>query len=298
MEVRRALGAYRTNGAIAGDSSLAPGTRSSSPSMYLRRESVSVDGYKRALKLETARPIVATVEARMSSSRLPGKVLFEAAGKPMLQHLVERLRSVPSIDEIVIATTTNVSDDPIVAFANAHGVIVHCGSEDDVLARVVEAAERAEAVTIVEITGDCPLIDPEIVEQVIQMYLHHDADYVSNAHVRSYPDGMDTQVFSLETLRRSAGMTERALDREHVTTHIRRHPELFRQIHLVAPSSLWWPELGLTLDERDDYRLIAKIIEELAPANAQFGCGAVIDLLERFPELVELNRSVVRKGGA
>src|ERR1700712_1023630 len=121
-----------------------------------------------------ARPrVVATIEARMTSSRLPGKVLLPAMGEPMLMHLVRRLRAVPSIDGIVIATTMNSTDEPIVAFAHSVGVSCYRGSEDDVLARVIGAAESDRAEVLVEITGDCPVIDPDLVEQTIQMFFHH-----------------------------------------------------------------------------------------------------------------------------
>jgi len=240
--------------------------------------------------------VVATIEARMTSSRLPGKVLLPADGEPMLMHLVRRLRAVASIDAIVIATTTNASDEPIVEFANAAGVLCHRGSEDDVLARVIGAGDMARAEVLVEITGDCPVIDPDLVEQTIQMFFHHDVQYVSNSLIRSYPDGMDTQVMWLSALKSSATMTNDRLDREHVSRFICRHPELFARVHLVAPPSLHWPELGLTLDEVSDYLLLKKIIEELAPVNPLFGCGDMIRLLRERPEWVEINRKVVRKG--
>ena len=240
--------------------------------------------------------IVATIEARMTSSRLPGKVLLPVLGQPMLHHLIARLRAVPSINEIVIATTTNAADDVLVEFAAKEKVMVFRGSELDVMARVIGAAEFGGADVIVEITGDCPIIDPDIVEQTIQMYLHHDAAYVSNAHIRSYPDGMDTQVFRLDTLKQSASMTRDPLDREHVSLHIRNQPELFPKVHLVAPPSLCWPELGLTLDEPKDYELLKNIIEHFGPANSLFSCLDVVRLLRQMPEWVAINQTVVRKG--
>ena len=240
--------------------------------------------------------IVATIEALMTSSRLPGKVLLPALGKPMLHHLVQRLRGTPSIDDIVLATTVNATDAPLVAFAREEGIQVYRGSEEDVMARVIGAAEAGGADVIVEITGDCPIIDPDIIEQTIQMFLHHDAAYVSNDHIRSYPDGMDTQVFRLETLKRSAAMTDQPLDHEHVSLHIRNHPELFPKVHLVAPPSLHWPGLGLTLDEEADYRLLKKIIETLGPENPLFNCLDVIRLLKQNPDWIKINQHVVRKG--
>ena len=242
--------------------------------------------------------IIATIEARMTSTRLPGKVLLPAAGKPMLEHLVNRLKQVPSLQEIVLATTVNDTDEVLVDFAKSQKISVFRGSEEDVMSRVIGAGEAAHTEVIVEITGDCPLIDPLIVEQTIQMFLYNPCDYASNAHVRSYPIGMDTQVFRLETLKRSFAMTSHPLDREHVTRHIRLHPELFSQVHLVAPPDLYWPELGLTLDEEADYRLLSRIIETLAPVNPRFGCHEVLALLRKHPEWVEINQAVVRKGDA
>ncbi len=245
---------------------------------------------------KSALKYVATIEARMTSSRLPGKVLLKALGRPMLGHLLARLRAVPSIDEIVLATTTNPADDPLAEFAGEERIRTFRGSENDVMARVISAAEFADADVIVEITGDCPIIDPDIVEQTIRTFKSNDADYVSNAHVRSYPDGMDTQVFALETLKRSSSMTNLPLDREHVSLHMRKHPGLFPHLNLVAPPSLHWHELGLTLDEPADYELIKKIIEYFGEAKPLFACHEVIGLLREKPEWVAINSKIQRKG--
>lgn len=232
----------------------------------------------------------------MTSSRLPGKVLMPADGVPMLKHLVTRLKAVSSIQEIVLATTVNTTDDSLVEFAKQEKIRYFRGSEDDVMLRVVEAAESVNADIVVEITGDCPIIDPQIVEQTIRMFLAHDVDYVSNAQIRSYPDGMDTQVFKLETLKRSLKMTDDLLDHEHVTLHIRNHPELFSHVYLVAPPELHWPELGLTLDEQDDYKLLRKIIEHFGESNRLFSCLDTIRLLRQNKTWLKINEHVHRKG--
>jgi spore coat polysaccharide biosynthesis protein SpsF len=239
---------------------------------------------------------VSTIEARMTSSRLPGKVLLPALGKPMLQHLVTRLRAVPSIDEIVLATTTNATDDVLVEFAHGVGIACYRGSEEDVMTRVIGAAESANAELLVEVTGDNPIIDPMIIEQTIRMFLANDCEYASNVEVRSYPDGMDTQVFRTETLKRSALMTNDRLDHEHVTLYIRNHPELFRQVHLVAPPDMHWPGLGLTLDEEADYQLLKTIIEHFGESDPLFSCQQVIQLLRANPDWLTINQSVHRKG--
>lgn len=231
----------------------------------------------------------------MASSRLPGKVLLPVLEKPMLLHLVSRLRAVPSLDAIVLATTSNAADDPLEAFASKAGIACFRGSEDDVMQRVIDAAESVGADVVVEITGDCPVIDPEIVEQAIRMFQAHDADYVGNAQVRSYPDGMDVQVFRLDTLRRSAALTADRLDREHVTLHIRNHPGLFAHVHLVAPPEIHWPELGLTLDEKADYELLKRIIEHFEK-KPLFSCLDAVRLLRERPEWLAINQAVQRKG--
>ena len=243
--------------------------------------------------------VVATIEARMTSSRLPGKVLLKAAGVSMLEHLIRRLRVVKSIDQIVLATTYNREDLPLIELAKDLNISYFCGSEDDVMKRVIDAATYFNADIVVEITGDCPIIDPEIVEQTIRMFNVHNVDYVSNALIRSFPDGMDTQVFKLNTLKRSAAMTEDLLDREHVTLHIRNNPKLFTQLHLVAPPEVHWPELGLTLDEISDFKLLKKIIEYFVKKkNPLFSCVDVIRLLRKNPEYIKINEGVIRKGNS
>ncbi len=240
--------------------------------------------------------IIATIEARMSSSRLPGKVLLQASGIPLLQHLVNRLRAVASIDEIVLATTTNLSDDPLEEFARQMNISCFRGSEHDVMNRVIEAASSVNADIVVEITGDCPIIDSEIVEQAIRIYKCNNVDYVSNAVIRSYPDGMDVQVFSLDTLIKSAKMTNSPLDHEHVTLHIRNHPEIFNHFNLIAPPELHWPELGLTLDELSDYILLKSVIENFEKINPLFTCLDVVRFLRNRPDLVNINFDIKRKG--
>lgn len=240
--------------------------------------------------------IVATIEARMASSRLPGKVLLPAGGKPMLKHLVNRLRQVKSIRDVVLATTVNRIDDCLEDFARHEDISCFRGSEEDVMGRVIGAADSVNAGIVVEITGDCPIIDPLLIEQTIQMYLHNPCDFASNSLIRSYPDGMDTQVFSLDTLKRSAALTKDPQHREHVTLHICKHPELFRQVCLIASPDLHWPELGLTLDEKSDYELLKNLIEYFGSSRPFFGCREVIDLLRTRPEWSAINQAVRRKG--
>ena len=238
--------------------------------------------------------IVATVECRMTSSRLPGKVLMKADGKPMLRILVERLSKVEQLDAIVLATTTNKTDDPIAELAKSLGVRCHRGSEDDVLRRVLDAARSADADVIVEITGDCPLLDPQITSQVIDLYRLNDCDYASNLDPVSFPIGMDAQVFSTRLLSIADEEGNTQEDREHVSLFIRKQPERFRKLHLPAPPELHWPDLGLTLDEKEDYELLKTIHESLVSDNPDYSCLDILRFLRKNPDLLKINSEVKR----
>lgn len=242
--------------------------------------------------------IVATVEARMTSSRLPGKVLMEIQGKPTLHYLIQRLKAIPSIDEIVLATTINKTDDVLIDFAKQEEINFFRGSELDVMGRVQSAAEHANADVVVEICGDCTVIDPQIVGQTIAMFKANNSDYVcNNFGERTYPMGMDTQVFKLSTLQKSAQMTQEPLDREHVTRHIRNHPELFSHTYLVAPAELTYPDLEVALDERSDFELIKHLIEHFSKSGRpMFSCLEMINFLKSRPDLISINKDVHRKG--
>jgi len=234
------------------------------------------------------------VEARMNSTRLPGKVLKNIIGKTVIELLLNRLKSIKKIDKIIIATTKNSKDDLIEEFANKKKFHVYRGDENNVMQRVMKAAEYYNTDIIVSITGDCPLIDPEIVDQAINLYKNNKAKYVSNCHIRSYPDGMDVQVYSLNTLKKSYTMTKSLLDREHVTLHIRKNPNIFPALHLIAPRSLFWPNLGLTLDDKLDFILIKKIFEKFKNKKNNFSLKEIIDYLKHNKKLLKINHNVKR----
>jgi len=240
--------------------------------------------------------IVVTIECRMTSSRLPGKVLMEAVeGKSMLEVMVERVRRITGLDAVVLATTVNAADDPIEELAGRLGIGCFRGSEEDVLARVLGAAERFNADIIVELTGDCPLIDPEIVTQVLNLYLGSDCDYASNCEPSTYPVGMDTQVFSRNLLRLADTKGKSREDREHVSWYFRKRPAEFRQLNLEAPAQLRRPEIEITLDEKEDYELIRTILGKLYRRHPFFTCADIVKLFEREPQLLKINAAVQRK---
>lgn len=238
---------------------------------------------------------VATIEARMSSTRLPGKVLLPAAGKSLLEHLIERLRRAKGLDQIVVATTDNDIDGPIVQLARRLKVGCFRGSEDDVLSRVLGAAQALRADVIVEITGDCPLIDPAIVEFCIKRYFEAGVDYVSNVLEPSYPIGMNTQVFATDTLKEVDRLTHDPSDREHVSLYIYSHPAKYKLLNLSAPPQHTRPKVRLTLDTAEDYRVIKAIFEALYPLKRGFGLNDILAFLDAHPEIAAINAGVQQK---
>lgn len=240
--------------------------------------------------------IVATIEARMASSRFPGKVMHEIVGVPMLGHLITRLEASETITEIVVASTTRSEDDAIEEYCRSRGTAVFRGAVEDVMGRVAQAAASRAADVIVETTGDNPLLDPQIVDVLVETYLANTADYVSNVVVPSYPDGMDVQVFSLDTLMRSEKVTKDLLDREHVTRHIRQHPTQFPRINVIAPRPLRRPDLCVTVDVPTDMEVVRGALEALYSPTGVFTCAELIAFLDRNPEIAGLNALVERKG--
>lgn len=238
---------------------------------------------------------VAVVQARMTSTRLPGKVMLEVLGKPMLEFQLERVRQVSLIDDIIIATTTNATDDAVADFARAGGFGLHRGSESDVLDRFEGAIASTDARTVVRLTADCPLIDPDEIERVIRRY--HDADpvcdYVTNAIPRSYPAGLDVEVFSREVLEMAAVETHDAYNREHVTPFLYLNPERFRLLSVVCEPDL--SRERWTLDEPGDFELIRRVLERLYPTCPDFRMADVVHVLNENPEWRALNGSVREK---
>lgn len=238
---------------------------------------------------------VAIVQARMSSSRLPGKIMRPVVGKPLLELLVERLKRAVRVDEVVIATTTNDGDDQVENLTQRLGIGCFRGSEHDVLDRVLRAAHSAQADVIVEITGDCPLIDFQVIDKLVDVYQANDFDYVANVLKRTFPRGLDTQVFATSVLEEVARSTDDPVDHEHVSLYIYQHPERFR-LHNVEsglPEEYW--DLRLTVDTAEDFALIRRIYEELYPVSPGFTLKDIIELFQRQPELRGINQHIVQK---
>ena len=238
---------------------------------------------------------IVTIEARMRSTRLPGKVLKPILGKPMLGLLIERLQHARTVDGIVVATTVNPDDEPIVQLTKEMGVDVFRGSEEDVLSRVLGAARQFEADIIVETTGDCPLNDPAIIDKVVSDYRIGGADFVSNTLEYSTPRGTDVRVFSTESLAEIDQMTQDPADREHVSLHYWEHPENYRLRNVLTEFPPEVADLRLTVDTPEDFKLISLIFENLYPEKKIFSLNDVIELIKRKPELAEINRNIQQK---
>lgn len=232
--------------------------------------------------------IVCIIQARMGSTRLPGKVSRPILGKPMLARQIERVKQARLIDKIVVATTTKSDDDIIFSIAHDAGVGCFRGSENDVLGRYYQAAKKARADIVIRITGDCPLSDPKVIDETIGYFLKNikDIDYTSKPI--NYPEGLDMEIFQFNVLERAWKEAIKPSEREHVTPYIYNHPEIFRirtwQNGVENLSAMHW-----SVDTSEDFLFITKIFEKLYPQNPFFSKDDVVGLLQKEPKLLFIN---------
>ncbi|MFU0784416.1 MAG: 3-deoxy-manno-octulosonate cytidylyltransferase [Thermoanaerobacterium thermosaccharolyticum] len=240
--------------------------------------------------------VVCIMQARTGSTRLPGKVLKKICGKTVLEHDIDRLKRVKNINKIVVATTILEKDDVIVEEAKRLGVVYFRGSEEDVLSRYYYAAKESNAEVVVRVTSDCPLIDSEVTEKTIQYYLDNKDkyDYVSNTIDRTYPRGLDTEVFSFKVLERAFIEAKSTRDKEHVTPYIWDNPSIFRLAQYkneIDYSNLRW-----TLDTKEDFQLISNIYHKLySKEGNQFNMSDILSLYKKYPELLKINENIMQK---
>lgn len=239
--------------------------------------------------------VVIIVQARMTSTRLPGKVLKPVLGKPLLEYQIERLQRVQLADEIAIATTTNAKDDPIVKLCDRLSIPYFRGSEADVLARYHGAAIAYQADVIVRVTSDCPLIDPQVIDRTIQYYLDRfdEFDYVANCLKRTYPRGMDTEVFSFKALNEAFLEATVQPDLEHVTPFIHRQSTRYNLGHILYSRDC--SQHRWTVDTLEDFELIQNILAALYPVNSKFSLEDCLQLLDRYPEWTKINAHIEQK---
>jgi spore coat polysaccharide biosynthesis protein SpsF len=238
--------------------------------------------------------VVAVIQARIGSSRLPGKALTDISGKPMFQHIVERMRACATLDDIVLATTEEPADAALLRAAEGLGVQGFAGSVEDVLDRTFRAARGAGADVVVRVTGDDPLKDPGVTDRAVRLLLTEEGDYATNTLVPTYPEGIDIEVMTLAALNRAWKEARLQSEREHVTPFIWKHPEIFRVAnftHTTDLSSLRW-----TVDYPEDLAFVRAVYDALYDGSP-FSMQDVLDLLVRRPELGRINTGIARNAG-
>jgi len=240
--------------------------------------------------------IVGIIQARMGSTRLPGKALADLAGAPFFARVVERMRACETLDALVLATTAEASDDPLAALAESLGLLVYRGSVDDVLDRFTQAARLAEADLIVRITADDPFKDPQVTDHAVRLWLQRpDLDYVSNTIQPTYPEGLDIEVFTREALERAWREARLPSEREHVTPYIWKHPDRFRLLNFAHERDL--SHLRWTVDYPEDLAFARAVYERLYRPGQVFLMADILRLLEAEPQLAQINAGFRRNEG-
>lgn len=239
--------------------------------------------------------IVAIIQARVAATRLSGKVLLELEGKTVLERIIERVKPSKLINEIIVATTINQEDLEIVKLCAGLGVRIFCGSDSDVLDRYYQAARLFGVVNIVRITADCPLIDSDIIDDVLTLHLQKNADYTSNIIKATYPNGEDVEVFTFEALRKTWKNARLSSEREHVTPYMIKNPGIFKLASLEKKENL--SQKRWTLDHIEDYEFIKIVYKNLYPRNSLFRMDEILKFLDENSEIERMNQNIDRDEG-
>ncbi len=243
--------------------------------------------------------IAAIIQARLDSTRLPKKVLLKVNGQPLLSCMIERIKRAEKIDKIVVATTTAVLDDEIEIFCKDENVECFRGNEKDVLDRYYSCARQIGAKVIVRLTSDCPLIDPSVIDEVVSCYLENSFkyDYVANTvpPPGTYPDGMDVEVFSFNLLEKAWKNAKKPSEKEHVTFYFWKNPGLFKIYRHDLKIDL--SKYRLTVDYKEDYLLIKKIVEHFHNDKLLFTMEDIIAFLKKNPDILKINQDIERNVG-
>jgi spore coat polysaccharide biosynthesis protein SpsF len=238
--------------------------------------------------------VVAIIQARMGSTRLPGKSLMLLGGKPVIEHVLIRAKQIKGVDEVVLATTTDTADDALANWAKKNNFKCFRGSASDVLDRYYNAAKDFKADVILRITGDCPLLDPEVSGQVLEAFMEGGVDYVTNTKPPTYPDGMDTEAASFASLERAFKDAKLSSEREHVTPYIWKNKELFKIKNVTGDEDL--SNLRLTIDEASDAKLIELVIAE-CKKRGKSNLETILNILRENPEWLKINGQIMRDEG-
>ena len=234
----------------------------------------------------------------MTSSRLPGKIMMKIKNIPVIQILYERLKKSKLICKTIVATTNNQTDDNFVEFLKKKKISFYRGSEFNVIKRVIEAAKKFKAKNVVLITGDCPLIDPDIVDQCIRTFKFNKADFVNNSNIRTFSDGLDVQVFKLSALIKSYKLIkiDNNKEKEHVTLSLRKNKKYFKTINILSGPRLNYPDIFVTLDEIEDFKLIKKVIYYFWNKKRKYFSAHELINFIRKKHLFKINQNIARKG--
>lgn len=239
--------------------------------------------------------IMAFIQARTSSTRFPGKVLKPILGKAMLALEVERVRACQTIDRVVIVTSVLPEDHQIMELGKHIGVDVFCGSLENVLDRFYQAAMKFKPDHIVRLTGDCPLIDARVVDDMVRLYLEKKCDYGTNCMPPTYPDGLDAEIFSFKVLQEAWREASLPSHLEHISLFFEEQPQRFKIENLACSRDL--SALRWTVDEPEDFEFVRAVFENLYRENPLFSMDDVLDLMQRKPELALLNKRFMRNEG-
>ena len=239
--------------------------------------------------------ILAVLQARMSSTRLPGKVVKPILGRPMLIRQIERIQRAKCIDQFIVATSNHPDDSEIEELCNAEKINCFRGAMDDVLDRIYKAALCVHPKYVIRLTGDCPLVEPDIIDKLVQYFLEKEFDYASNTINPTWPDGLDVEIMGYECLEKSWKEAKLLSEREHVTPYIYNHPEKFNIGSFENEKDL--SHMRWTVDEPADFELINKIYENLYIDNSNFTITNILELLENNPELLNINNEIKRNEG-
>jgi spore coat polysaccharide biosynthesis protein SpsF len=239
--------------------------------------------------------IILIVQARCTSERLPNKVLLPLGRKRVIDHVLTAAKASSLADTVILATTTSAADDPLAQIGEQMGVRVFRGSEHDVLGRFMQAIAGVEGDVIIRNTADDPLLDPRVIDTVIGHYLKGSCDYASNIIRRSWPRGMDTEVFSRKALTLADQLGTAPEHREHVTIFMRTQPELFTLKQVQGPPEETWPDLRLCVDTTEDYQMLQAVFQALERNGRPPPVGAVVDWLKAHPEVAAINAAVQQR---
>ena len=235
----------------------------------------------------------AIIQARMSSTRLPGKVLMEVNGRPLLLYMIERLKGSETIAKVVVATSSDESDNPLAKFCEANGVDCYRGSLDDVLDRYYQAAVKCKCETVIRLTGDCPIIDPKVIDTVVRKFESGGYDFVANTappENTTYPEGMDVEVFSFSALEKAWKDAKKPSDREHVTFYFWKNPGLFSTFRCDLDRN--YSKYRVTVDYPMDFNVISDIITEFYPENKYYTMQEIIAFLDTHKETMGKNSGI------